>query len=71
MKLVSSSTWYGGPSCVLYLKNSAVGVFSLAYHPSSPQLHASSSTLALKGLTGRYQGKSPIARSSLSSILTP
>ncbi len=29
MKLVSTSTWYGGPSCVLYLKNSAVGVFSL------------------------------------------
>ena len=33
MKLVSTSTWYGGPSCVLYLKNSAVGVFSLANTP--------------------------------------
>jgi hypothetical protein len=29
MKLVSTKTWYGGPSWVLYLKNSAVGVFSL------------------------------------------
>lgn len=35
MKLVSTSTWYGGPSCVLYLKNSAVGVFSLANTPAA------------------------------------
>lgn len=29
MKLVSMSTRYGGPSCVLYRKNSAAGVLSL------------------------------------------
>ena len=29
MKLVSTSTWYGGPSCALYWKNSAVETFSL------------------------------------------
>lgn len=29
MKLVSTSTWYGGPSCALYWKNSAVDTFSL------------------------------------------
>ena len=29
MKLVSTRTWYGGPSWVLYLKNNAAGVFSL------------------------------------------
>lgn len=29
IKLVSRRTWYGGPSCVLYLKNKAVGVLSL------------------------------------------
>lgn len=28
MKLVSTSTWYGGPSCVLYLKKSADETFS-------------------------------------------
>ena len=40
MKLVSTSTWYGGPSCVLYLKNSAVGVFSLP-GPGEPSLSCS------------------------------
>jgi hypothetical protein len=29
MKFVSTSTWYGGPSCVLYLKNMADDTFSL------------------------------------------
>lgn len=29
MKLVSTNTWYGGPSCVLYLKNRADDTFSL------------------------------------------
>jgi hypothetical protein len=29
MKLVSTSTWYGGPSCVLYLKYRALGILSL------------------------------------------
>jgi len=41
IKLVSTRTWYGGPSCVLYLKKSAVGVFSLpspGQRPPSPQL---------------------------------
>ena len=29
MKLVSTMTWYGGPSWLLYLKKRAVDVFSL------------------------------------------
>ena len=42
MKLVSTRTWYGGPSCELYLKKSAVGVFSLRMHgiaPAAPRQH--------------------------------
>ena len=32
MKLVSTNTWYGGPSWLLYLKKRAVEVFSLRNH---------------------------------------
>ena len=35
MKLVSIRTWYGGPSCVLYWKNNAVGTWTICFGASS------------------------------------